>query len=284
MPSSRIPAAVYAVSAVSALGGLLFGYDTGIISGALLHLREDLGLTSREQEMVVSVILLGAMAGALVSGRLAARHGRRKVVIAVAVVFALGAGAAAAAPGVNSLIGARFVLGLAVGGASSMVPVYIAELAPARIRGRLMVLFQLMVAIGQLIAYLCGWALADSGGWRTMFALAVVPAAALGVGMVFLPESPRWLVGRGRTDQALAVLTRLRPTGFDVQQEITDIEAAADGAAAGRWRDLGRQGAAYLAGRRRYRRLLAAHRDQRDRLLRSHHPRGQPASGTPPPS
>lgn len=129
MHSSRIPAAVYAVSAVSALGGLLFGYDTGIISGALLHLREDLGLTSREQEMVVSVILLGAMAGALVSGRLAARHGRRKVVIAVAVVFALGAGAAAAAPGVNSLIGARFVLGLAVGGASSMVPVYIAELA-----------------------------------------------------------------------------------------------------------------------------------------------------------
>ncbi|WP_322983347.1 sugar porter family MFS transporter [Streptomyces sp. S584] len=241
MHSSRIPAAVYAVSAVSALGGLLFGYDTGIISGALLHLREDLGLTSREQEMVVSVILLGAMAGALVSGRLAARHGRRKVVIAVAVVFALGAGAAAAAPGVNSLIGARFVLGLAVGGASSMVPVYIAELAPARIRGRLMVLFQLMVAIGQLIAYLCGWALADSGGWRTMFALAVVPAAALGVGMVFLPESPRWLVGRGRTNQALAVLTRLRPTGFDVQQEITDIEAAADGAAAGRWRDLGRR-------------------------------------------
>lgn len=241
-PAWRIPAAVYAVSAVSALGGLLFGYDTGIISGALLHLREDLDLTSREQEVVVSVILLGAMAGALVSGRLAARHGRRKVVIAVAVVFALGAGAAAAAPGVNSLIAARFLLGLAVGGASSMVPVYIAELAPARIRGRLMVLFQLMVAIGQLIAYLCGWALADSGGWRTMFALAVVPAAALGIGMVFLPESPRWLIGRGRTDQAVAVLTRLRPKGFDVHQEIADItEAAAGGAASGHWRDLGRR-------------------------------------------
>ncbi|WDG31495.1 MFS transporter [Streptomyces sp. CA-278952] len=97
-PTARVPAAVYAVPAVSALGGLLFGYDTGIISGALLHLREDLGgLTSREQEIVVSVILLGAMAGALVSGRLAVRHGRRKVVIAVAVVFALGAAAAAAA-------------------------------------------------------------------------------------------------------------------------------------------------------------------------------------------
>lgn len=236
--SSRIPRAVYAVSAVSALGGLLFGYDTGIISGALLHLREDLHLTSREQEIVVSVILLGAMVGALVSGRLAVRHGRRKVVLVVAVVFALGAAAAAAAPGVGSLIAARFVLGLAVGGASSMVPVYIAELAPARIRGRLMVLFQLMVAIGQLIAYLCGWALADSGGWRTMFALAVLPAVALGIGMIFLPESPRWLIERGRTDRALAVLRRLRPTGADIDREIAEITEAATGTPSGRWRDL----------------------------------------------
>lgn len=120
--SARIPAAVYAVSAVSALGGLLFGYDTGIISGALLHLREDLHLTSREQEIVVSVILLGAMVGALLSGRLAVRHGRRRVVVAVAVVFAVGAAAAAVAPGVGTLIAARFVLGLAVGGASNMGP------------------------------------------------------------------------------------------------------------------------------------------------------------------
>lgn len=169
------PAMVYAVAGVSALGGLLFGYDTGIISGALLHLRDDMDLSSREQEVVVSVILLGAMAGALLAGRLAVRHGRRKVVIAVAVVFALGAAAAAAAPGVGALIAARFVLGLAVGGASNMVPVYIAEAAPAGIRGRLMVLFQLMVACGQLIAYLCGWALSDGGDWRTMFALAVLP-------------------------------------------------------------------------------------------------------------
>ncbi|MDG9722895.1 sugar porter family MFS transporter [Streptomyces sp. NPDC057363] len=234
----KAPAMVYAVAGVSALGGLLFGYDTGIISGALLHLREDLDLSSREQEIVVSVILLGAMAGALLAGRLAVRHGRRKVVIAVAVVFALGAAAAAAAPGVGSLVAARFVLGLAVGGASNMVPVYIAEAAPARIRGRLMVLFQLMVACGQLIAYLCGWALSGSGGWRTMFALAVLPAVALGVGMLFLPESPRWLVERGRRQEAVTVLARLRPAGTDVRREIDEITEVAAATPAGGWRDL----------------------------------------------
>ncbi|WP_299527278.1 sugar porter family MFS transporter [uncultured Streptomyces sp.] len=236
----RPPAMVYAVAAVSALGGLLFGYDTGIISGALLHLREDLALSSREQEIVVSVILLGAMAGALLSGRAAVRHGRRKVVIAVAVVFAVGAVAAALAPDVTTLVAARFVLGLAVGGASNMVPVYIAEMAPAEIRGRLMVLFQLMVAIGQLIAYLCGWALNGSGGWRVMFALAVVPAVALAVGMTLLPESPRWLVEQGRREEAVRTLRQLRPAGADVAGEVAGIAAVlADGPAdGGSWRHL----------------------------------------------
>ncbi|MGW5733396.1 MULTISPECIES: sugar porter family MFS transporter [Streptomyces] len=234
----RVPRMVYAVSVVSALGGLLFGYDTGIISGALLHLRQDLDLSSRQQEIVVGVILLGAMAGALLSGRLAVRHGRRKVVIAVAVVFALGAAAAAAAPDVGTLVAARFVLGLAVGGASNMVPVYIAEVAPAKIRGRLMVLFQLMVATGQLIAYLCGWVLSGSGGWRTMFALAVLPAMALGIGMLFLPESPRWLIERGMTDRADRVLTRLRPVGTDVRKEVDEIVEVAADTSTGSWRDL----------------------------------------------
>ncbi|SEB55804.1 sugar porter family MFS transporter [Streptomyces melanosporofaciens] len=219
----RQPAQVYAVAAVSALGGLLFGYDTGIISGALLYLREDLQLSSREQEIVVGVILVGAMIGALVSGSLAGRHGRRRVVLWVAVVFAAGALGAAVAPDTATLVAARLVLGLAVGGASNMVPVYIAEVAPPAIRGRLMVLFQLMVAIGQLIAYLCGWLLAGSGGWRVMFGLAVVPAAVLLIGMTRLPESPRWLVEQGHTAAARSVLRRLRPAGADIDDEIAGI-------------------------------------------------------------
>ena len=236
----RQPLLVYAVAAVSALGGLLFGYDTGIISGALLDLREDFSLSSREQEWVVSVILVGAMVGALVSGRLSQRHGRRRVVMAVAVVFGLGAVAAAVATGTTTLILARFVLGLAVGGASNMVPVYIAEMAPPAIRGRLMVLFQLMVAIGQLISYLCGWALADSGGWRVMFGLAVIPAVVLVVGMTMLPESPRWLVEHGRRDQARSVLERLRPPGSDIDAEIRDIAAVSEGESGASWRELRR--------------------------------------------
>ncbi|MGW6061660.1 sugar porter family MFS transporter [Streptomyces sp. NPDC055189] len=238
--TGRPPMLVYAVAAVSALGGLLFGYDTGIISGALLHLRDDLDLSSREQEIVVSVILLGAMVGALVSGRTAVRHGRRKVVATVAVIFAVGAVAAALAPDVTTLIAARFVLGLAVGGASNMVPVYIAELAPAAVRGRLMVLFQLMVAIGQLIAYLCGWALSGNGDWRVMFALAVIPAVALAAGMMFLPESPRWLIAQNRTEDAVRTLRRLRPAGADVTAEAAEIAAVTTNATSegGNWRQL----------------------------------------------
>ncbi|MCH6159421.1 sugar porter family MFS transporter [Streptomyces marispadix] len=234
----RQPPLLYAVAAISALGGLLFGYDTGIISSALLDLGRDLQLSSRAQEIVVSAILVGAMAGAPVSGTLVARHGRKPVVTGVAVLFAAGAVAAAVAPGTGTLIAARFVLGLAVGAASNTVPVYIAETAPAAIRGRLMVLFQLMVAIGQLISYLVGYALAGPGGWRWMFALAAVPAVVLVLGMLPLPESPRWLVGQGRTEEAAGVLRRLRRPGSDIAGEIADIQAVRTEERGAGWRAL----------------------------------------------
>ena len=224
-PGSETPALLYAVAAVSALGGLLFGYDTGIISSALLDLGHDLHLSTGYREVVVSAILVGAMVGAPVSGVLSARWGRRPVIMAVAAVFALGALASALAPTAASLTLARLVLGLAVGAASNTVLVYIAETAPPAIRGRLMVLFQLMVAIGQLISYLVGYALAGPGGWRWMFGLAVIPAVILAVGMLPLPESPRWLVGRGDQKGAHAVLTRLRSPDTDITTEVHDIAA-----------------------------------------------------------
>jgi sugar porter (SP) family MFS transporter len=229
---------VYAVAGVSALGGLLFGYDTGVISSALLFLSRDFDLSSRAQEVVVSAILVGAMVGAVTGGALSNRLGRKRVVMAVAVIFGIGAVAAALAPGTGTLIAARFVLGLSVGGASAMVPVYIAEVAPPRIRGRLMVLFQLMVAIGQLVAYVCGYLLAGSGGWRWMFALATIPAAVLLVGMMALPESPRWLVEAGRLDEAREVLARLRRRGDDVEAEIDDIRGVQDTMPGRAWTEL----------------------------------------------
>jgi sugar porter (SP) family MFS transporter len=229
---------VYAVAGVSALGGLLFGYDTGIISSALLFLSRDFDLSSRAQEVVVSAILVGAMVGAVTGGALSNRLGRKRVVMAVAVIFGIGAVAAALAPGTGTLIAARFVLGLSVGGASAMVPVYIAEVAPPRIRGRLMVLFQLMVAIGQLVAYVCGYLLAGSGGWRWMFALATIPAAVLLVGMMALPESLRWLVEAGRLDEAREVLARLRRRGDDVEAEIDDIRGVQDTMPGRAWTEL----------------------------------------------
>ena len=237
-PKGPHPALLYAVATISALGGLLFGYDTGIISSALLDLGRDLQLSSRAQEIVVSAILVGAMVGAPVSGTLVARHGRKPVVTGVAVVFAVGAVAAAVAPGTGTLIAARFVLGLAVGAASNTVPVYIAETAPAGIRGRLMVLFQLMVAVGQLISYLVGYALAGPGGWRWMFALAAVPAVVLALGMLPLPESPRWLVGQGRTGEAASVLATLRRRGTDIDAEIAEITAVRTKERGANWRAL----------------------------------------------
>lgn len=224
-PPVRHPGLLYAVAAISALGGLLFGYDTGIISSALLDLGRDLHLSTGDREVVVSAILVGAMVGAPVAGVLSARHGRRPVIIAVAAVFAVGALASAGAPNTVSLTLARLVLGLAVGGASNTVPVYIAETAPPAVRGRLMVLFQLMVAIGQLVSYLVGYALAGPGGWRWMFGLAALPALALAAGMLPLPESPRYLVGQDRRDLAHRVLTRLRAPGADIESEVRDIEA-----------------------------------------------------------
>ncbi|PRY12156.1 sugar porter family MFS transporter [Kineococcus rhizosphaerae] len=237
-PATGQPRLVYAVAATSALGGLLFGYDTGIISSALLFLSRDFDLSSRQQEIVVSAILVGAMVGALGGGALSNRLGRRRIVAAVAVVFGVGAIAAALAPDTGSLIAARFVLGLSVGGASAMVPVYIAEMAPPGIRGRLMVLFQLMVAIGQLVAYVCGYLLAGSGGWRWMFALAVVPAVVLALGMTRLPESPRWLVEAGRVEEARRVLARLRRPEDDVDAEIAGIHAVQDRLPTNPWKEL----------------------------------------------
>src|SRR6059058_2644254 len=192
-----------------ALGGLLFGYDTGVISGALLFIPDDFKLTPFLQGAIVAALLLGAMIGAACAGRLSDQLGRRRLIMIAAVVFTGGALLAALAPTVWVLIAARFIIGLAVGSAALVVPLYLAEIAPAEIRGAITSLNQLMIVGGILAAYVVNAILASSGNWRLMLGLAAVPSIILLVGMLFMPETPRYLVHTGDEEEAREVLDEL---------------------------------------------------------------------------
>ncbi|HXX70943.1 MAG TPA: sugar porter family MFS transporter [Candidatus Acidoferrum sp.] len=216
---------VVTISAVSALAGLLFGYDTGVISGAILFVQEDFHLSTIEEEVVVGAVLLGAMIGAAMGGRLADRFGRRKVLIQVACLFVLGALGTALAPGTVWLSAGRVVVGIAIGIASFTAPLYISEISPAHIRGKLVSLNQLMITIGILVSYLADYALAGSRGWRWMFGLAAIPGAVLLAGLLFVPESPRWYVRQLLHERAREVLVKIRKP-FEVDPELAEIEAS----------------------------------------------------------
>ena len=206
-----------------ALGGMLFGYDTGVISGAILFISDELQLTPSLEGLVVASLLLGAAIGAACAGPLSDRLGRRNLIIIAAILFTVGAIGAALAPNVGVLVLFRVVLGLAVGTAALIVPLYLSEIAPTEIRGAISSLNQLMITVGILLAFIVNALLADSGAWRWMLGLAVLPSVVLLVGMFFMPETPRWLVSRGRDDNARDVLLQSR-TEEEAEQEIRDIK------------------------------------------------------------
>ncbi len=229
---------VYLAAAFAGLGGLLFGYDTGVISGAQLFFTSDFSLSTFALEVMVAAGLAGAAAGALLGGRLADLFGRRTLLIFTALIFAAGAVLCAAAPSAAILFAGRIIVGLGIGLSSGTVPVYISEVAPADARGWTVSLFQLAITVGILLAYLVDYAFADMRGWRWMFGLSVIPAAIFGLGMFFLPETPRWLVRRGRAEKARAILSRIRDTS-DVGAEIQEIQSSlAQAVEHGNWRDL----------------------------------------------
>src|SRR3984893_2513365 len=218
-------AVVYFAAAFAALGGLLFGYDTGVISGAELFLKNDFTLSTFALEVIVSGVLAGAAVGAMLGGRLADLFGRRRLLIVTAIIFGVGAIVCAAATSPVILIVGRIVVGLGIGLSSGTVPVYISEVSPADARGWQVSLFQLAITLGILAAYMVDYAFAAIQGWRWMFGLAVIPAAIFGLGMVFLPESPRWLASRGHRDKARAMLAHIRGTQ-DVGVELQEIESS----------------------------------------------------------
>ena len=201
------------ISAVAALGGLLFGYDTGVISGALLFIRQVMSLSPTLQGVVVAIALAGAAIGAAMAGYLSDRMGRRRVILTAGLLFIAGAIVSAIAQEVTILLIGQFLVGLAIGVASMLTPLYLAEISPASDRGAIVSLNQLCITAGILVSYLVGFALASvSDGWRWMVALGAVPGIILSLGMLVLPESPRWLAGHNRTHDAESVLQRLRGT------------------------------------------------------------------------
>ena len=229
---------------VIAVGGFLFGFDTGVVSGALLYITKDFHLSSSQQGSVVSILLIGAMIGALAAGKTCDGLGRKKAVTLFGLVFALGTLIAVVAQNYGTLLVARFVLGLAVGAASASVPVYLGEISPSNIRGRILSLNQLLITVGILCSYLIDLAFSHSGDWRAMFAFGAVPALVLSTGVWFVvPESPTWLFTRDRIGQLRQEL--LKVTDEKQADEIIEVyrqrtaQAARQEQADGRQQDQG---------------------------------------------
>jgi sugar porter (SP) family MFS transporter len=206
---------VYRVSLVAALGGLLFGYDTAIINGAIVFLKRHFALSDVQTEVAASSLLLGCVVGASLAGALGDWLGRRKLLLAAAAIFAVSAVATALPRNLVELCLARLAAGVAIGIASMLAPLYIAEVSPAAIRGRLVSLNQFAIISGILISYLAGWLLSHLGeeSWRWMFLSAVLPSLLFFFALFTVPESPRWLVKEGRESEALRVLERLGGDG-----------------------------------------------------------------------
>ncbi|MFF9360296.1 sugar porter family MFS transporter [Streptomyces griseoluteus] len=211
---------------VSAISGLLYGYDTGIISGALLQISDEFHIGSTMKETIAAGILLGAVIGSLVCSRLCERFGRHRTILLICGIFIAGSLSCALAPDAVGLALARVLLGFAVGGATQTVPMYVAELAPMAIRGRLVLCFQLAIGAGIVIATVVG--ATEAVSWRVAIGAAAAPALLMLLGQLRLPESPRWLILRhGRTDRAREVLEELRPEGYDVAAELDEIAGLA---------------------------------------------------------
>jgi MFS transporter, SP family, galactose:H+ symporter len=223
------------VGLVIMLAGALFGYDQGVISGALTGIQKQFHVGTLLLEVITSWVTLGAMAGALVAGWMADRLGRRLTIIAAAILFVIGALGEALAPGTPVLVIGRLVVGFGVGVASVAAPLYASELAPARIRGRMISLYQLAITMGIFVAYFADYLLTQGDRWRLMLGISAVPAALLFLAILPLPDSPRWFVKMGRHDEARAALDKVEQ-GRDIDAELAEMEELNRHEATGGWK------------------------------------------------
>lgn len=218
---------VIVIAAIASTGGLLFGFDTGVISGALPFLKECWDLDTGQQELITTAVLIGAVLGALSSGRISDIIGRKKVIIATSLIFALGSILTGAAPSMIILVISRIILGIAIGISSFAVPLYISEISPTKVRGAMVSSFQLMITIGIVASYFSDLAFADElnpYSWRWMFYVGVFPAIILFTGMIFLPETPRFLIGKGKEEEGRKVLKNVEHPDL-VEDAIKKIKA-----------------------------------------------------------
>lgn len=218
------------ISVVTALGGLLFGFDISVISGTIPFLQEFFELNESMKGFVVSSALIGCIVGASYSGKLGDKIGRKKVLLMVSILFGISAIGSGLSNSILTFIAYRILGGLAVGGASVLAPMYIAEVSPAHLRGRMVSLNQLTIVIGISMAYFSNYFLLSIGenAWRWMFAAEAVPALLFFFALFIVPESPRWLVARNEDSKAHAVLRRVAGTQF-ADFELDEIKASLSG-------------------------------------------------------
>lgn len=230
--NSKLNAIVYFIGFTAALAGLLFGLDIGVISGANEFIQKEFQISDHIIELIVSATLWGAVFGVLISGTLSNQFGRKKAMLISAFIFAGGSVACAMSASADQLIGARFFLGIAVGLASFTAPLYLSEISPQNIRGMMVSMYQLMITIGILVAFLSDMyfgTTASIGGqvgghWRAMVGVIAVPAVLMFLGMLVLPESPRWLFLKGFQERGVDVFRKMLLPEDDIAREVIEIQ------------------------------------------------------------
>jgi SP family galactose:H+ symporter-like MFS transporter len=223
-PQAVARTAVIFTCILAALAGLMFGLDIGVISGATQFIQKDFAINDKTIEHIVSAMMFGAALGALGAAWMSSALGRKKSLIIGAILFVVGSLLCGFAWSPITLILARVVLGLAIGIATFTAPLYLAEVAPEHIRGSMISLYQLMITIGIVVAFISDLAFSSTGSWRWMLGIIAIPGVLFLFGVFFLPDSPRWLMMRGRKPDAIKVLKRLRGDDGVVNHEIADIE------------------------------------------------------------
>ena len=225
-----MPLSLTYLTSMSAIGGFLFGYDTSVISGALILIDDQFDLTDVQKGFIVSTTVLGAWVASLVSGKLADLYGRKPLVLTSSLIFAIGSFILAFASDYETLVVGRFIVGLGVGAASMCMPMFLGEIAPPESRGTIVTCINVAITGGQCISCLVSGGLSYlDNGWRYMFGIGALPAVVQFFGFMFIPESPRWLIAQGRKVDAEKALRTIRPRGEDINAEFSEMCLSAVG-------------------------------------------------------